>query len=132
MYSFHAWPQSYDHGGEGGRRRGEGRSTVQRLCVGRGVIISCIARSRMTTDPGIPTIPGRSTSGFHGSGRHHFHQRRSAIMCSASRVLRVWVASYCEGFGGKAGFLFFVAVTGGRVLLLGPAQTKWLKRTQPL
>ena len=27
-------------------------------------------RSRMTIDPRIPTMPGRSTSGFHQPGRH--------------------------------------------------------------
>ena len=42
-------------------------------------------RSRMTTDPRIPTMPGRSTSGFHQPGRHGLHQARSAVRCSASR-----------------------------------------------
>ena len=27
-------------------------------------------RSHMTMDPRVPTVPGRSTSGFHQSGRH--------------------------------------------------------------
>ena len=31
-------------------------------------------RSRMTIDPHIPTIPGRSMSGFHRPGRHCLHQ----------------------------------------------------------
>ena len=31
-------------------------------------------RSRMTIDPRIPTMPGRSTSGFHYPGRHCLHQ----------------------------------------------------------
>ena len=43
-------------------------------------------RSRMTIDPRIPTIPGRSTSGFHQPGRHCLHQARSAVRCSASRM----------------------------------------------
>ena len=43
-------------------------------------------RSRMTTDPRIPTMPGRSTSGFHQPGRHCLHQARSAMRCSTSRM----------------------------------------------
>ena len=31
-------------------------------------------RSRTTMDPRIPTLPGRSTSGFHRPGRHWLHQ----------------------------------------------------------
>ena len=41
-------------------------------------------RSRMTIDPRILTMPGRSTSGFHQPGRHCLHQARSAVRCSAS------------------------------------------------
>ena len=41
-------------------------------------------RSRLTIDPRIPTMPGRSTSAFHQSGRHCLHQARSAMRCSAS------------------------------------------------
>ena len=36
-------------------------------------------RSRMTIYPRIPTLPGRSTSGFHQSGRHCLHQARSYV-----------------------------------------------------
>ena len=43
-------------------------------------------RSRMTTDPRIPTKPGRSTSGFHQPGKLCLHQGRSAVRCSASRM----------------------------------------------
>ena len=43
-------------------------------------------RSRMTIDPRIPTIPGRSTLGYHQPGRHCLHQARSAVKCSASRM----------------------------------------------
>ena len=43
-------------------------------------------RSRMTIDPGIPTMPGRSTSGFHQPGRYCLHQARSSVRCSASRM----------------------------------------------
>ena len=32
-------------------------------------------RSRITIDPRLPAIPGRSTSGFHQPGRHCLHQR---------------------------------------------------------
>ena len=42
--------------------------------------------SRMTIDPRIPTMPGRSTSGIHRPGRHCLHQARSAFRCWASRV----------------------------------------------
>ena len=44
------------------------------------------SRSRMTIDPPIPTMPGRSTSGFHQPGRHCLHQARGAVRCSASRM----------------------------------------------
>ena len=43
-------------------------------------------RSRMTIDPRIPTMPGRSTPGFHQSGRHCLRQARGAVRCSASRL----------------------------------------------
>ena len=42
--------------------------------------------SRMTIDPRIPSMPGRSTSGFHQPGRHCLHQARSTVRCSASRM----------------------------------------------
>ena len=51
-------------------------------------------RSRMTIYPRIPTMPGRSTSGFHRLGRriHWLHQARSAggvpgIMHGRSRMI---------------------------------------------
>ena len=37
---------------------------------GGGVLIIMHGRSRMTIDPRIPTMPGRSTSGFRRPGRH--------------------------------------------------------------
>ena len=43
-------------------------------------------RTFMAIDPRIPTMPGRSTSGFHQPGRHCLHQARSAVRCSASRM----------------------------------------------
>ena len=43
-------------------------------------------RSLMSIDPRIPTMSGRSTSGFHQPGRHCLHQARSAVRCSASRI----------------------------------------------
>ena len=43
-------------------------------------------RSHVTIDPGIPTMPGRSTSGFHQPGRHCLHRARTAVRCSASRM----------------------------------------------
>ena len=45
-----------------------------------------LGRSRKTADPCLPTMPGRSTSGFHRRGRHRVHRARSAVRCSASRV----------------------------------------------
>ena len=67
-------------GGRGWRARG-----------GWGVLMSCMAVVVMTIDPRIPTMPGRSTSGFHRSGRHFQHQARIAVRC----VRRVaWRMSY--------------------------------------
>ena len=43
-------------------------------------------RSRMTMDPRIPSMPGRSMSVFHQPGRHCLHQARGAVRCSASRM----------------------------------------------
>ena len=56
-------------------------------CPGRGVYsIFMHGRSRMTTDPCIPTMPGGSTSGFHQPDRLRVCQARSAVRCSASRM----------------------------------------------
>ena len=43
-------------------------------------------RSRMTIDPRIPTVSGRSRSGFHQPGRHCLRRARSAVRCSANRM----------------------------------------------
>ena len=43
-------------------------------------------RSRVTIDPRIPAMPGRSTSGVHRPGRHCLHQARSAVRCWGSRI----------------------------------------------
>ena len=43
-------------------------------------------RSRMTIDPRILTMPGRSTSSIHQLGTQRLHQARSAVRCSVSRV----------------------------------------------
>ena len=40
-------------------------------------------RSRKITDPRTPTMPGRSTSGFHPPGRHCSQRARSAVRCSS-------------------------------------------------
>ena len=40
----------------------------------------------MTIDPRIPTVPERSTAGFHRPGRHCLHQARIAVRCLASRM----------------------------------------------
>ena len=54
--------------------------------VGRGCTQFVHGRSRMTIDPRIPTMPGRSTSGFDQPGRHCLHHARSAVRGSASRM----------------------------------------------
>ena len=44
-------------------------------------------RSRMTIDSRIPTMPGRSMSGFNRRGsRHCLYQARSAVRCWAIRM----------------------------------------------
>ena len=43
-------------------------------------------RSRMATDPHLPTVSGRSTSGVHRSDRHCLHQARSAARSSGNRM----------------------------------------------
>ena len=58
---------------------------LQVTCIG-GVLDRRDGRSRMTIDPRIPTMPGRSISGFHRPGRHCLHQARSAVRCPASRM----------------------------------------------
>ena len=40
----------------------------------------------MTVDARIPTMPGRSTSGFHRPDRHCLHQAPSAVRCWTSRM----------------------------------------------
>ena len=52
----------------------------------RDVLVLMHGRSRMTIDPRIPKMPGRSTSGFHRPGRPCLHQARSAVRCPASRM----------------------------------------------
>ena len=56
-----------------------------RMEKGGRVLMIMHGRSRVTVDPRIPTMPGRSTSGFHRPVRHRQHQARSAVRCSASR-----------------------------------------------
>ena len=55
---------------------------------GGGYLFITHGRSRMTIDPRIPTMLGRSTSGFHRSGRHCFapSAKRSAARCLASSM----------------------------------------------
>ena len=69
-------------------RRGSSAAGGIRITgVGGGVFAHVVlSRSRMTIDPHIPTMPARSTAGFHRPGRHRVHHARSAVMCSASRV----------------------------------------------
>ena len=44
------------------------------------------SRSLRTIDPLIPTMLGRSTSGFHRPGRHRVHYAGSAVRCLANRL----------------------------------------------
>ena len=54
--------------------------------IGGGCTQFVHGHSRMTIDPRIPTMPGRSTSGFQQPGRHRLHHARSAVGCSVSRM----------------------------------------------
>ena len=60
-----------------GREAGAGRGGCTRVVNGR---------SRMAVDPRIPTMPGRSMSGFHQTGRHCLHQARSTVRSWTSRM----------------------------------------------
>ena len=62
---------------EDGRGGGEG---------GGRVVIVMLGRSRMTTDPRIPTMPRRMTSSFHLPGIRCPHQVRGAARCCARRM----------------------------------------------
>ena len=72
-------------GGAGGYAGRPGTLEEQVRMGSGGVLDIMHGRSRMTIDPRIPTMPGRSTSGFHRPGRHCLHQARSAVRCPASR-----------------------------------------------
>ena len=54
-------------------------------------------RCRMAIDPRIPTMPGRSTSGFHRLGRHCLHQTRSAVRRLTSRMKESGEITTIEG-----------------------------------
>ena len=56
------------------------------VCVCGACTQSVHGRSCTIIDPCTPTVPGRSLSGFHQSGRHCLQQARSAVRCSASRM----------------------------------------------
>ena len=65
-------------------------------------VITMNGSGQMTIDPRIPTMPGRSTSDFHGPGRHRWHQARSTVRCSASRTkvgLHLTRRTACEADG---------------------------------
>ena len=53
----------------------------------------------MTTDPRIPTMPGRSTSGFHRPSRHCSHQARKVF--SESHMHGVRATSYEAPFARR-------------------------------
>ena len=73
-------------GGDGIEGAGDGRGRPRDGIGGGGCTQFVHGRSRMTIDARIPTMPGRSTSGFHQPGGHYLHQVRSAVRCSASRM----------------------------------------------
>ena len=52
--------------------------------------------SRMTIDPRIPTMPGRSTSGFHQPGRHCLHQASTKRREVFGESHEGWAASFQE------------------------------------
>ena len=68
LYNLTRWKGM--EGGGGWREGGKGRNYYSVLRIIHG-------RRRMTIDPRIPTMPGRSTSGFHRPGRHRKLQARS-------------------------------------------------------
>ena len=49
-----------------------------------GVLGTMHGRSRVTIDLRIPTMPGRSTSGFHRPDRHCLQRARSTVGCRVS------------------------------------------------
>ena len=56
-------------------------------CVGGGGCTNVMHdRSRMTIDPRIPVMPGRSTSGFRRPGRQCLQQARNTLRCPTSRM----------------------------------------------
>ena len=59
-------------------------------------------RIRLTIDPRIPIMPGRSTTGFHRRDRHCLHQARGAVRCSASRIKGGLHAARNRSWGGLA------------------------------
>ena len=73
-------------------------------------------RGRITINPRIPTMPGRSMSAFHRPGRHCLHQARSAVRCPASRVKgelhptkkRVWGGFSCKTDGSVNGSIHYL------------------------
>ena len=70
--------------GTGGRREREGGGEREGGREGGGTHFTH-SRSK-TIAPRIPTMRGRSTSDFHGPGRHRVHQARSVVTRSASRI----------------------------------------------
>ena len=60
--------------------------------------------SRMTVEPRIISMPGRSTSGFHRSGRLCLHQARSAVERGGETIARCETThAVCRGERGEGG-----------------------------
>ena len=72
-------------------------------------------RHRMTIDLRIPTMPGRSTSGFHPPGRHYLHQARRSVKSPASRMKG---ELHLPGTACERGGLSTIGEGGGTHLLL--------------
>ena len=82
---------------------------------GCGVLIIMHGRSGMTIGPRLPTMPGRSTSGFHRSGRLRGGWSGASVgvgVCLECREGRGRVGG--EGVGMREG-VEFEFVEGGRV-----------------
>ena len=81
---------------------------------GGGVTHAMHGRDGLATEPRNPTLPGRSTSGFHRLGRQCFHQARSSVRRSVTRMkgeLRPSKNRLCGGTlstrVGRTGLIYF-------------------------
>ena len=73
---------------------------------GEGRVLDAMrGRSRMTRDPRVPTMPGRSTSGFHRPGRHCLNQARGELSYMKSTLFHN-ISTVCTViFQPKSGYI---------------------------